>query len=646
MALMLTNEYQKIATNSASFNGVIGTLQIFAKYNSQNVNDNTSSVSYLARLVVTNGGYIYDGGRVSWNLRDSQNNNTSKSGQSVQWYNGNHDFATISPTVEHLSDGTRKLTISSNITFGNWGISINASADVELPTIPRASKINEVIGTGTPINLEQPITINLSKYSEDFTSYLTMYVDDTHAILDEAKELNNGDIIQLTESELNNLYNCTTTRKEVIVQLIVTTFNGDRFTGTLVGNTFYDLNVGIYDAAPIFSGITIEPYDNPSSVGDNTLVRTLKVKVNVPEATGIKGATISSYTLTNGEQTNTVESSGNYVFENIQSNVVKVVATDSRGNTTENIATYDNYVEYTKPIIKNIKINRDNNGVSTNSTLELEGTFFNGNIGLTLNNPQYKLFYRLYGEQTYIEVGNLTKNIQGNIITFNGNVNGDLGLSGYTLGKTFDIKVELVDNVSFDFEETVLDSGKPAVAFHKNGIAVGAPYDETLGGELQINGTAYYNGEELGTGGGGGGDTLPVGSIFNYEGTTVPSGYEVVANPDYSTTEHWTGKYWLDNRKIYEITLQITKTNGTTTSYELNNYGIPKIDFLWMKEGFLKCYSGDEIKLLPNYESTSYYIKVTPININTASPKIRIENSNDAYHYGTFYITLNYVKAN
>lgn len=63
-----------------------------------------------------------------------------------------------------------------------------------------------------------------------------------------------------------------------------------------------------------------------------------------------------------------------------------------------------------------------------------------------------------------------------------------------------------------------------------------------------------------------GGDAVPIHSIFDYDGDTVPTGYEEVEETeDYSTSETKTGKKWIDGRPIYRkvIATNLSVTNGT-----------------------------------------------------------------------------------
>lgn len=52
-------------------------------------------------------------------------------------------------------------------------------------------------------------------------------------------------------------------------------------------------------------------------------------------------------------------------------------------------------------------------------------------------------------------------------------------------------------------------------------------------------------------------DTVPINAIIDYDGDTVPEGYEIVANPTYSTTEQKTGETWIDGKPIYRKVIQL-----------------------------------------------------------------------------------------
>lgn len=66
--------------------------------------------------------------------------------------------------------------------------------------------------------------------------------------------------------------------------------------------------------------------------------------------------------------------------------------------------------------------------------------------------------------------------------------------------------------------------------------------------------------------GGGGGETLPVGSEIDFDGTTsdIPVGWEQVTNPDsYSTSEVKTNKVWIDGKPIYKKVVELPNITST-----------------------------------------------------------------------------------
>lgn len=66
-------------------------------------------------------------------------------------------------------------------------------------------------------------------------------------------------------------------------------------------------------------------------------------------------------------------------------------------------------------------------------------------------------------------------------------------------------------------------------------------------------------------------DVMPIGTVVDYEGVEIPEGWEEAGSDDYSLEETFTGKYWVDGKKIYKKVVRYTTTStigatGTTTS--------------------------------------------------------------------------------
>lgn len=68
---------------------------------------------------------------------------------------------------------------------------------------------------------------------------------------------------------------------------------------------------------------------------------------------------------------------------------------------------------------------------------------------------------------------------------FSGLIKGDLEALGFTLNKSFNIKVTISDELSTFSLETILNTGTPNLAIAKSGVSIGSKYDESVGGKVQ-----------------------------------------------------------------------------------------------------------------------------------------------------------------
>lgn len=66
----------------------------------------------------------------------------------------------------------------------------------------------------------------------------------------------------------------------------------------------------------------------------------------------------------------------------------------------------------------------------------------------------------------------------------------------------------------------------------------------------------------------------------------------------YSTEEQWTGKYWLDGKKIYTITFAVPKFNNTKTNVDFGVKNIAQlinIEGAFLRDGYDFYYSLDNM---------------------------------------------------
>lgn len=140
--ILLTKEYQKIAVgNSLSFNGVIGYLELWAKYNSNDSNTNDTNYSTQLRLVVS-GGYIgnYTTTTCALTATGITSNPTNLGSDSYT----SRTLRTITGTVKHNDDGTKEVSMSGSINFSAWGMTLSVSGSAKLPDLHTPPSINSV----------------------------------------------------------------------------------------------------------------------------------------------------------------------------------------------------------------------------------------------------------------------------------------------------------------------------------------------------------------------------------------------------------------------------------------------------------------------------------------------------------------------
>ena len=80
-------------------------------------------------------------------------------------------------------------------------------------------------------------------------------------------------------------------------------------------------------------------------------------------------------------------------------------------------------------------------------------------------------------------------------------------------------------------------------------------------------------------------DTLPVGTIIDYDGTNIPAGWEEYELPEdiYSDEEVETGEVWIDNKPIYRKTFEIETNPGMGGDFASNmDHEIENVSKIWI----------------------------------------------------------------
>lgn len=330
---------------------------------------------------------------------------------------------------------------------GNNDVSVN----LELNGV--ASKLNNTFSALT-FDVEQPITLDITKYVESYTQNIrwVIYNETTQieTLFATFNNVENGSVIQLSQEQLNALYQNTTTIKMPALGMYLDTYDGE-----LIGSDRVPMVIRILNADPIFTDFD---YADSNSI-TNSLTNSAQdiilgysaLKVTIPtskKAVGQKYATMQSYII-DTVPINYSENEINLEIPNYNSNKIIVSAIDSRQKQT-NVEKQLNIINY-NPVEVNtteVEIERTN-GSEEETKISFSGTFWNGNFGKTTNSLTISYKYRLAGSTGDYSTGTTTITPTINESSFSVVDKAILGDtdSGFDISQSYEIVFEIKDKL-------------------------------------------------------------------------------------------------------------------------------------------------------------------------------------------------------
>lgn len=293
---------------------------------------------------------------------------------------GTGRVASGSFTVTHDSAGNK--SISGSITAAVYTSAVNCSNSTSwsLNTIARQANIS----TAPNFNDEGNPAITYSNPAGSAVTSLDACISLTGSKDDIAyraiSKTGTSYTFSLTEAERNVLRNACTTANSRTVKFFVRTVVG--------GTTFYstlDRTLSIVNANPTFTA-TAEDTASASTelTGDSsTMIKGFNNIAASITAAAYKGATISSYKITNG---GSVVNSATAAFSNTENNTFAFEVTDSRGNTASSSITLDMipYVPLTCNVDGKVILSASDS-TKAELTFEISGNYYNGSFGAVAN---------------------------------------------------------------------------------------------------------------------------------------------------------------------------------------------------------------------------------------------------------------------
>lgn len=545
--MVLTKSFQKVATGGTqTFGATTGYLEIWAKYNSQSIPNNTTNYTAELRLIVPSGYYIGNYQSAPYSL--SATGIGTGTGDNGSGNYTSQTLKTITGNVTHNSDGKKDVSISGSISFTAWGQTLTVSGSATLPTIPRTSGV----ACSSPY-IGDTATITIDRKSSAFTDTISYKIGEITGTI--AEKTSNTVLSLDTSSIADEIYTLIPDATETTGEITCTTYSGDTQIGTSKAN--FNLYAKESVCKPNVSGTVVDTNETAINLtgSSNKFIKYVsKPKVSIT-ATPNKSATIKSYSinLNDGQTSNSQE----YTFEKIGSNNVTINAIDSRGyGNPQNIDLSENMIDYVELHINKIDLRRTEEA-SNEIILNLDGVWFNGNFNDTTANQLTASFkYKTSDAKEWVDGGSLTPTIENN--TFK--------ITNLSLGTNFDYQkeyqfrvvlsdlLETVGNSNSDIQ--VVAKGQEVVAIGENGVWV---YGDLLLNDIPVS---------------AGGDTLPVGSIINYDGSEVPSGYVKVS--DYVLGDEVVIGTWVDGKPIYRKVVDFGNLPNNEVKYVA--HGIENLD--------------------------------------------------------------------
>lgn len=523
--------------------------------------------------------------------------------------------ASINKVVGHNADGSGTCSISGSATGPSGttlaGKTVSGSQNVTLDKIYRYAKINTFEGN----NIDGKFKVTYTSYVSSYQYKLRISVPNVKAL--ETISYKSGTEIELNEDAIKYLYNYSKNTNQVVLGAVIETWNGT----TKIGESSEIKNkCNITDANPIFSNfefedinpITLALSGNPS-ININGYSN-IKAKVSLDnKATPQKGATMVKYRFNDIDIpfSDTEEVSG--VLEKSSVGTYNVYAIDSRNNSTLVTKLSSKTISYNSLYIDkaNSSVTRDDGGVGKNVTLTFKGTIWNdtfGKVQNTIKSAKYR--FKETTSSEYVEgTTSIIPKVTDSEFSFSALIKSNLDDYSFKIGSSYDIQVELSDELSTVIVDFTLTSAKPNLALSTDGVGIMCAYDDTLGGLLQIGGQR----------------------IDDMIGILI------------STEEHVVGK-WIDNRPIYSKTIVIDQFPNKQDK-EFQN-GIENAEFTWCYQpGTFAIDSNNTTQLLPYIHgdistiatNTTVLWSMKPTNFRICALK-----SDKSMWRG--YVTLLYVK--
>ncbi len=584
----LTTSWQLVSQAPMSLKNTY--LRVYAKYNSQSVSGNYSSVSIEERIYCANASFhCYTH---SCNFTGGTFGDSDYQGSYYHGWESNTETTILSQTknVTHNTDGTKSFNIGAYFTCSAGVSGTVPDTSVSLPKINRVSifsisKPTFIVGDV----LVATITSYVSSYHQDL--YMTIGNND---VLIQSSATGTFDIE--TNLLANQIYQAIPNAKETTNVFKLYTYDSNQtFIGSyqityraIISNSDPTFNIAYQDTNATTTAITS---DNQQIIQNNSTLQ-----FNFTDATALHYANLSTYAITiNGEtRTGSISSSTLNVTWgtlNLSANTnASVSITDSRGFTTTKTVALE-VLGWDNPTAI-ITLNRKQN-YYTETDIKVDATYSSLDSKNTIT-IQYRI--KKTSDNNWGGWNNLTDNT---LVTFNAD-------NQYS----WDVQIKVQDSIGTTTYNVVLPIGMAIFFIDRLKRSLGVNCFPKRIETLEINGNDISNTYSTT-------DEIPIGTWINGE-TIYKKTIYISSLPNNSTDNYYLADYNIDPNLIIEIEGFCHNVSGTTA---LN----------WQKIGGVRFDAGTDVAYWVDYTSNDGYF-------------LRIQTGNDKTGFEA-YVTFKYTKS-
>lgn len=459
--------------------------------------------------------------------------------------------------IYHNNDGSASFTFRGEGFGKGTATSTYSTANGNFPSIASPT----IIGDINTFDIDAGVSIPVTKYVSSYYDVLeilngsNVFKTIENATNGFATKTSTPISVTFTSAELDDIYTKIPKGENATFTFRLTTYTNPGKTSKVGDSSKTATGNFTIQLPSVYGGICTDAFDsNVNLTGDTTKQTIIKgqsyiniaIPTNMQAVANTRKATIVEYVVddvhilydANGvsKPLSTSNSSKDHVV---------IYAVDSRG--TSSLAytqKFTKYIDYKSPVMndKTYKIIRDDSGISRFVTASFDGTWWQGNFGAKENNLRPEVWYRDAADDDWediyeflngatrgsLDVSLLNTSTEGSF-SYNGPIMSAESDKGFNIKLAYDIAILIWDELGGCYVGVTVQYGEPAAAIYKNKMALGGPYDESLGG-TQLWDDVYLNGEPLGVSSGSSSTqkhTITLRPTSNYTVTTT-SAYQRV----------------------------------------------------------------------------------------------------------------------